>query len=125
MGLLKKIAGYIGQATAIVAGFGPIFTALRPQDAGTVQTVSADLAQIADIVMLMETAFAAPGSGAQKLQASTPAVAQIILKSSLLANHKIEKADLFQKGCASIASGVADVLNSLHADNVQVQDKAA
>jgi hypothetical protein len=59
-------------------------------------------------------AASVPMPGAEKLKVATPLVAQIILSSSMLAQHKIGDEVLFRQGCTSIASGMADVLNSLH-----------
>ncbi len=61
--------------------------------------------------------------GAQKLQMAAPLVAQVILQSSVLANHKIANSDLFQQGCTKVADGWADILNSLNESGVNAIDK--
>jgi hypothetical protein len=122
---LKKLGTILVKAAAIVTGFGPTLAAVIPgdKDDRIIRIVSRDLGQIADIVVQAEAMGQALGQpGAQKLIAATPMVAQIILQSSLLVGHKIAQPDLFKKGCASIASGTADVLNSLKND-VQTEEK--
>ena len=52
-------------------------------------------------------------------------VANIILRSTLLVNHSIANAELFNQGIQGVAGGFADILNSLHADGIQVQSKLA
>lgn len=123
MTFLKKLGGIILKVTEIALGFAPIVQQMLPGSSAAVATVSKDLTEIADIIVQAEAMGQALGiPGAQKLIAATPMVAQIVLQSSLLANHEIGDPDLFRKGCASIASGMADVLNSLKAD-VQTQGK--
>jgi hypothetical protein len=121
MTFLKKLGQIILKATEIFAGFAPIVQTEFPGLSGTVQTVSNDLAQIANIVVAVEAAGQSLNiPGADKLKAAAPQVAQIILKSALLVNHKIANPDLFQQGSTKIADGVADILNSLH-DNIDTQ----
>lgn len=107
----------------IVTGVGPIFAASIPKAAGTITIVTSDLQQIAGVIQTIEAAAAAataPIPGAEKLQMATPLVAQAILQSSLLAGHKIANPTLYNQGAEKIASGMADVLNSLHEDAVKV-----
>jgi hypothetical protein len=125
MTFLKKLGAILLEATKIVTGFGPLASALIPgtKDDKIIQVVSSDLVQIAGIVTQVEVFGQALSiAGADKLKAAAPAVAQIILQSSLLANHKIANAPLFQTGCTKIADGMADVLNALK-DNVDTESK--
>lgn len=125
MTFLKKLGQILAQGTAVLMGFGPMVSALYPKTAGAIQTVESDLSQVAQIVALMEGAFQVPGSGVQKLQGATPLVAQIVLQSSMMVGHKIEKPELFKQGCQELASGMADILNALHPDGVSAQNVAA
>jgi hypothetical protein len=120
---LKKLGGILVKGIAVAVGFAPMIQQFVPGSTGIVQTVSKDLAQIADIIVQAEAMGQALGQpGPQKLIAVTPMVAQIILGSSMLSGHKIANSDLFKQGCTSIASGMADVLNSLK-DDVATEDK--
>lgn len=115
MRFLTILGQILLKGTAIFAGFSPLAQAAFPGQAGTIQTVSKDLSQIADIIAQVEAAGQAlklPGD--QKLAMATPMVAQIIISSAMLANHQIADPALFQAGCGKIASGFADILNSLH-----------
>ena len=128
MGWLKKAGLIIGQVTAMVVGLGPIITAFTPtkKDDAALPIIADSLNQVAGIITTVEAmagALATPLPGTEKLKMATPMVAQIILASSLMARHKIADPVKFQAGCASIASGMADVLSSLK-DNVEVIDKA-
>lgn len=124
MSFLKKFGSLILKATEIVAGIAPMIST-NDKSAAIVNTISADLAQIAGIIGTVEgigQALALPG--AQKLAAAAPQVAQIILQSSLMAHQKIADPALFQQGAKKIADGMADVLNSLHENGVDSVNKA-
>lgn len=126
MKFLTKLAGYFAEGLKILGLFGPVVTTVLPQAQGTIQTVSQDLTEIGNVIVDVEqvgTALALKGP--DKLKAAAPLVADIVLKSALLANHKIANPDLFNQGCSEIAGGMADVLNSLHVDNITVTDKKA
>lgn len=117
---LSKVGSILLKVTQIVTGIAPFIPAAQQ---GTYQIVSRDLEQISAIITQAELfgqALSLPG--AQKLTAATPAVAQVILQSSILANNKISNEVLFKQGCQKIADGMADVLNSLH-PNVNTVDK--
>jgi hypothetical protein len=125
---LKKVGTILLKVTEIVVGFGPVITALTPtkKDDQVVAVVSDTLTQVAGIVTTVEAmagALSQPLPGTEKLKMATPLVAQIVLQSSIMVKHEIANPALFQQGCASIASGMADVLNSLK-DNVEVVNKA-
>lgn len=122
MKFLTILGQVLLKGTAIFAGFAPLAQAVFPGQAGAIQTVSKDLAQIADIVSQVEAAGQAlklPGD--QKLAMATPMVAQIIIRSAMLANHQIADPALFNAGCAKVASGMADVLNSIHGNPEQLE----
>ena len=128
MSFLKKLGQVILNVTGIVTGFGPLIAALIPgnKDDKIIQIVSADLTQIANIIQQVEVFGQALGlPGADKLKGSAPAVAQIILQSSLMINKKINNPVLFKQGCTKIADGMADILNSIPDNNVQIEDKKA
>lgn len=127
MGWLKKAGIIIGQVTAAVVGLGPLVAALTPskKDDEYVAIAADTLAQIGGIVTQVEAmagALSQPLPGDQKLLMATPMVAQVILSSALMAKHKIADPVKFKAGCASIASGMADVLNSFK-DDVDKDDK--
>lgn len=110
------------KGTAVWLGFAPTAAAAFPGQAGTIQTVSKDLAQIADIIAQVEAAGQALQlPGPQKLEMATPMVAQIIIASAIMANHQIADPVLFKQGCGKIAGGFADVLNSLHGNPEQLE----
>ena len=123
MGFLAKLGGILLKVTEIAAGIAPIASSSFPSQAGPIQVVSHDLAQIAQIVVEIETMGQVLSiAGPQKLQAAAPLVAQIILQSTLLANRKIADPAGFQKGCGEIAGGLADILNALK-DDIDTQSK--
>src|SRR4051812_21705042 len=98
MTFLKKFGEAILKGISIVTGFAPIASALYPGQAGVIQTVSNDLAQVASIIVQTEALGQALGlSGLQKLQAAVPLVEQIVLQSSVLVGHKIENEALFKQ----------------------------
>ncbi len=120
MTLLSKIGAILLKVSQIVVGIAPFVPAAQQ---GTYQIISRDLEQVSAVIIQAELfgqALSLPG--AQKLQAASPAVAQIILQSSILANHKIANQPLFQAGCTKITDGMADVMNSLN-DSVDTVSK--
>lgn len=119
MTFLSKLGGLIVKGLAIVTGIAPIIQQIAPQAAGALTVVSSDLVQIASIVQNVEVFGQSLGlSGADKLRGAGPLVAQIVLTSALMANKKVANGPLFTQACTEIAGGVADLLNSLHADAV-------
>lgn len=123
MTFLKKFGLEVLKIVQIVLGLAPVVSQAIPSAGGYVTTVKDTLAKIADLVAIVESAFAAVSdpsakTGPQKLQAVTPLVAQAILESSLLAGHKIANATLFEQAAKEIAGGVADLLNSLDQSGV-------
>lgn len=127
MKFLSKLASVILKGVQIASGFMPLVApALPTSTQPIVSTINNDLPAIASIITAVEVmGQALQIKGPDKLKAAAPQVAQIVLQSSLLINHKIADANLFNQGCASIASGVADVLNSLSSDGVKTIDKTA
>jgi hypothetical protein len=120
------VAQYFAQGLRILGIFAPVVQSVLPQSAGIIQTVSQDLTDIGNVIVDVEqvgTALALKGP--DKLKAAAPLVADVILKSSMLANHKIANPDLFNQGCTEIAGGMADVINSLHVDGIAVTVKQA
>lgn len=78
-----------------------------------VLAVADTLESIAADVVTVEIVGQSSGlTGAQKAEAAAKLVAQALLKSKILGGHAPADETLFLKGCQSIASGVADVLNS-------------
>ena len=120
MTLLSKIGSILLKVSQIVIGIAPFIPATQQ---GVFQIVSKDLEQISAIIIQAELfGQALELKGSAKLTAATPAVAQIILQSSILANHKIANQELFKQGCTKITDGMADVLNSLN-DSVDTVNK--
>ncbi len=119
--LLSRIGSILLTATKIVTGIAPFIPSAQQ---GQYQIISRDLEQISAIIVQVELFGQALNlKGPDKLTAASPAVAQIILQSSILANHKIANEELFKAGCKKIADGMADVMNSLDS-NVDTQNKA-
>ncbi len=123
MNFLKKLGTIIANVAGIAAGVGPIITPfLGSGKAAQVEgkTVN-DLTQIGSLVLLLQAAFdKVPGdTGAMKLQAAIPLVANIVKTSELVSGKKIADDAKFTLGCQEIAQGVVDVLGSIHADEAK------
>jgi hypothetical protein len=82
-----------------------------------------DLTNIGQIVVQAEALIQTPGSGPAKLAAAAPLVANIVKTSELVSGHQIANEALFIQGCTDITHAVAEILNSLSAQNVQAQGK--
>lgn len=114
MSFLKKLGAVLLKATEIAAGIYPFVPQAQQ---GTYQVVSKDLSEIANLVVEVEAVGQALGQpGAQKYAAAGPLVAQVILQSSVMAGKTIADPVMFQKGCAEIGGGMADILNALKPD---------
>lgn|SRR5678815_1839714 len=117
MTFLKKLGTILLNVAGIAVGIGPIIGPLLGSGkAGqVVGTGINDLTAIGSIIVQIETAFAAvPGStGAQKLQASIPLIANIIKTSQMVVGKKIANEALFTKAVQEYAQATVDLLNSL------------
>lgn len=117
---LSKLGKGLAEGLAIAAGVGPLIAPFLGSKAGAdVTTGVNDLTAIGQVVTTAEALIQGTGTGAQKLAAASPLVAQIISTSELVAGKKIQNEALFTKACQEITGGVADLLNSLSADAVQ------
>lgn len=119
---LKKIGQVLAAGIAVATGLGPVlaqfFGAKGQTDASNVVN---DLTQIGQVVISAEALIQTPGSGATKLQAATPLVANVVKTSELLAGKEIANETLFIQGCTEITAAVADILNSLKPSGVSTQ----
>jgi hypothetical protein len=126
MKFLSKLAEIFAKGLQIVGVFAPTIEKVLPAEAGVIQTVSKDLNEMAQVILDAEqVGVALQLKGPDKLKAATPGIVDIVLQSSLLANHKIANPTLFNQGCTEIAGGLADVINSLHTDGIEVTNKQA
>ena len=120
MTFLKKLGQIILKGTQIILGFAPLVQQMIPGSAGLVS----EFTQIAGIIAQVEVMGQALGiAGPDKLRAAAPAVAQIVLQSSVMLHREIADPVKFNTACATIAGGFADLLNSLK-DNVDTINKA-
>lgn len=115
MSFLKKLGLAIVKGVGVVSGLWPYIAPQIPQGSGI--RVFDSILAVGDIVVKTEAIFAAVSSpeaktGAEKLTAATPLVAQVIRQSELIAGKEIVNEDLFLEGCKDITSGVAKALNS-------------
>lgn len=114
---LKKAGQVLLQILKYAAGIMPMVTAALPT-LGAPAKETDTLTKIGGAVVTAEamiTATSDPNAktGALKLKAATPLVAQIIQASELLAGKKVKNEALFEQACTGITSNVADLLNSL------------
>ncbi len=114
MTFLSKFGSILLKIVGIAAGITPILKQSLPQSTPIIDKLN----QIGNTILMVEGMFAAAygldaKTGADKLRAAVPYVAQIIQASELLAGKKIKNEELFTKACTQITSGMADVLNSL------------
>lgn len=127
MKFLSKLAEYFAKGLQIVAVFAGVSAKILPGSVNTeIQVVSQDLKEIGQVILdAEEVGVALSLKGPDKLKAAAPKVADILLESAMLANHKIANPALFTQGATKIADGMADVINSLHTDGITVTNKQA
>lgn len=118
MSFLSKLGQIINIGEQLFLGFAPTLQQDFPKAGGVIQTISADLSAVGDLVTTGEAIAQLKGmSGADTAKALGPLVAQVILKSTLVAGKKIADQAKFNAACIAIGGDVADVLNSLHEDS--------
>lgn len=114
---LKKLGQIIVNVAGVAVGVGPLIVPFLGSGKAPAIAGSAinDLTSIGSLVVQIEAAFAAvPGStGAQKLQAATPLVANIVKTSELVAGKKIANEALFTQACVEYTQATVDLLNSI------------
>jgi hypothetical protein len=125
MTFLKKLGQVLLQVVGLATGMGPLIAPLlgSGSKAASVEgTVVNDLTSIGTVVVQIETAFQALGpssTGAQKLAAAIPLVANIIKTSELVAGKKVANEALFTQAVTEYTQATVDLLNSLHESNVK------
>lgn len=121
---LGRVLSVITNLAGIAAGVGPILQPFLGSKGGAVEgKVVNDLTAIGQTIAAGEAFLQTPGSGPAKLAAATPLVANIVRTSELISGHKIANETLFIQGCSKMTSGMADILNSLHADGIPIDVK--
>jgi len=126
MTFLKKLGSALAQGIALATGMWPLvskFFGAGTAASQTANTVVNDLTAIGQVVVQAEAMFQGSGTGASKLAAATPLVANIIKTSELVAGHKISNEAAFTAACQAITSDVANLLNSLDSSTVQTSGK--
>lgn len=120
MTFLSKIGSILLKGIAIASGIGGIIGQQVPGTAGTVTRVLGFLTELAPIITTVETIGQIKGiPGAEKAKLAGPLIGQIVLQSDFMIGKKIDQPDLFKLGCERVAGGVADILNSLRAEDVK------
>lgn len=123
MTFLAKLGGFLAKGIALLIGLGPLITPWLGSNGAKVQggvvTAINDLTSVGQTVLQVEAIIQTPGSGIAKLTAATPLVMQILKTSELVSGHQIANEALFEQAASKIASGTADLLNSLKSDNVK------
>jgi len=121
MTFLAKLGSFLAKGIALLTGLGPLISPLLGAKAGgVVQTAVNDFTAVGQVVVSAEAMLGA-GSGPAKLAAAAPLVANIVKGSELISGHKIANEALFIQGCTDLTHAVAEILNSLSADNLQSQ----
>jgi hypothetical protein len=124
MSFLKKFGQVILKVVGLASGFEPMLQPLLGTLGSKVsaieQTVVGDLTKIAGVIGTAEAMIGAINdpnakTGADKLKAATPFVAQVVQSTEFMLGKKIHDTALFAQGCTKITDGMADVLNSITA----------
>ena len=107
MGWLKVLAQGVLQGAKFVIGLRNTGVDI-PVKAGVIDEIENVIKDVEIVGAVIDA------HGDQKLAMAAPLVEQVLLRSESWSHFKIadERKDLFRAGCAKIASGMADVLNS-------------
>lgn len=115
---LSKVGQILTQAVPALRIATPIIQQLFPKTTKPLEVVNDGLQEAATVIVQVEAIGQIWGkTGADKLTASVPAVSAILM-SKLVAGRKIHDKALFTAGATKIASGLADVLNSMEDNEV-------
>lgn len=115
---LAQVGLKIGQVIGI---FGPAVGAVVPGSTGVVTRIADTTTLFNQIIMQVElgaAALTAKLSGADKLKMAIPSFGDAIASSAAIAGKKIANPTLYQQGVTKVADGWADILNSLHEEEV-------
>lgn len=119
MTFLAKLGSILAKGIAILTGLGPLVQQYAGAKTGAVvNTVVNDLTAVGGVVLNVESVLGA-GNGQAKLKAAAPLVANIVKASELISGHKIANETLFNQGVVDLTNAVAEIMNSLSADNLQ------
>ena len=125
MSFLKKFGKVLVNIIGIVTVGGPLISAAIPGDKDDKAIAKArdTLEEISGWVMITEGMFAGvkDASGAQKLEAALPFVAQAIQRSEFMLKREIMDEEKFTAAIRTITSGIADLLNSLKDNDVEIK----
>jgi hypothetical protein len=116
---LKKLGSIIINVAGIAVGVGPLIAPFEGSAKGVIAKGVNDLTAIAQLVVIIEAAFPASGTGPAKLQALVPLVANIIKTSEVVSGKQIANEALFTQGATEVAQGIVDILNSIHPDEAK------
>lgn len=118
---LSKLGSVLAKGLAVFTGVWPLVSPYFGSNTKIQQAVSTgvnDLTAIGQIVVQAEAIIQTPGSGAQKLAAAAPLVANVIKTSEMISGHQIANEKQFIQGCTDLTSAVAEILNSLSPNSV-------
>lgn len=114
---LKSVGQKIGQATTWVAKglplVGSTITAIFPGAEGVVDTFTGIIGAVIAVEGTIASILTSNATGPDKARAAGNLAAQYILAAPFMHDKKIKDSAGFQKACATIAGGVADLLNSI------------
>jgi len=121
MNFLKALGQAILKGGSVIQNFLPVgaavATAISPGLGLTISELGAIITSVESVGQTLGT------SGPDKLKAATPLVAQAILQSAFMANHKIANAALFNQAAQEFAQATVDLLNSLDGASLTVTPK--
>jgi hypothetical protein len=126
MTFLKKLGMVLGNVAGIVAGVGPIASALFPAQSGQINEGIGVFRQIVAIVQQVELiSNTVTMTGEQKLQAAIVQIGALIKMTDMVKTNKIQDQALFDKAIAGFAQASVDLQNSLAAHEIKSESVSA
>jgi hypothetical protein len=127
-----EVLKVIGVVSGLLGGQGAAaITSAYPSASGVVTSVESDLTLVANVITMIETAFAGasasgtvtlpPQTGPIKLAAAAPLVQQVIANSGLMKGQRVKNQALYTSAVKTITSGMADLLNSLDPQTIKTE----
>jgi len=126
MTFLKKLGMVLGNVAGIVAGIGPVASALFPAHAGQIEQGIGIYRQIVAIVQQIELiSQTVVMTGPQKLQAAIVQIGALIRMTDMVKTNKIADQALFDQAIAGFAQASVDLQNSLASHEVKAETLSA
>jgi len=123
MNILHAIANAIVTGARYFAGFAPAIQAADPKAGGVVRTVSADLSDLANLIVTAQTMRqanpTAPISGPDIAKLIAPAAFNLLIQSSVFKGLTVQDQPKADAAVVGLVGNLADFIQAFHPNGAQ------